>query len=82
MPPGSIDTFAAPESAGAALLSDAAAKLSLTARGYTGVLKVARTIADLDGSEAVRRVHVAEALSYRHRPASGAQTATGSMIAR
>lgn len=82
MPPGAIDTFAAPDSAGAALLSDAAAKLSLTARGYTRVLKVARTIADLDGSEAVRRVHVAEALSYRHRPASGAQTATGSMIAR
>ena len=82
MPPGAIDTFAAPDSPGAALLADAAAKLSLTARGYTRVLKVARTIADLDGSQAVRRVHVAEALSYRHRPASGAQTATGSMIAR
>jgi magnesium chelatase family protein len=77
MPPAAIDRFALPEGAGAALLAEAAAKLSLTARGYTRVLKVARTIADLDGSDAVRRVHVAEALSYRFRPAPGAAAITG-----
>ena len=53
---------------GAALLADAAVKLNLTARGYTRVLKVARTIADLDRSAGVRRLHIAEALNYRRRP--------------
>ena len=43
----------------------------LTARGYHRVLRVARTLADLDHSENVRRIHVAEALSYRRiRPAA------------
>ncbi len=51
------------------ILTRAAETMSLSARGYYRVLKVARTIADLDGSPAVRRVHVAEALSYRYRPA-------------
>ena len=39
----------------------------MSARGYTRVLRVARTIADLETSDAVRRIHVAEALSYRRR---------------
>ena len=39
--------------------------MKLSARGYHRVLRVARTIADLDRSEQVRRIHVAEALSYR-----------------
>jgi magnesium chelatase family protein len=39
--------------------------MQLTARGYHRVLKVARTLADLDASGAVGRIHVAEALSYR-----------------
>jgi magnesium chelatase family protein len=82
MPPGAIDQFALPDAPGAALLADAAAKLSLTARGYTRVLKVARTIADLDGSDGVRRVHIAEALSYRHRPASSTASVGSSAIAR
>jgi magnesium chelatase family protein len=43
--------------------------MRLSARGYHRVLRVARTIADLTGSETVTRVHVAEALSYRRRAA-------------
>jgi magnesium chelatase family protein len=51
------------------LLSAAADRLALTARGYHRVLKVARTIADLDGSERLGSPHIAEALRYR--PAIG-----------
>jgi magnesium chelatase family protein len=60
-----LDKVATPDPAGAALLTEAASRMQLTARGYHRVLKVARTLADLDGSEPVRRLHVAEALSYR-----------------
>jgi magnesium chelatase family protein len=48
-----------------ALIHDAADAMRLTARGYHRVLRVARTLADLDGAETVARLHVAEALSYR-----------------
>jgi magnesium chelatase family protein len=50
-----------------ALAEQAAERLRLSARGYTRTLRVARTIADLAGSAAVQRVHVAEALAFRHR---------------
>ncbi|KCZ53119.1 YifB family Mg chelatase-like AAA ATPase [Hyphomonas pacifica] len=63
-----LERHAVPDDAGVALLRQAAERLHLTARGYSRVLKVARTIADLEGATAVRRLHVAEALSYRHRP--------------
>jgi magnesium chelatase family protein len=53
------------DAAGRTLLTDAAERLRLSARGYHRVLRVARTLADLDGAEGVRRLHVAEALSYR-----------------
>ncbi|MCK0168085.1 YifB family Mg chelatase-like AAA ATPase [Jannaschia sp. S6380] len=56
---------AAPDAEGNALLLQAVERFRLSARGYHRVLKVARTIADLDGSADVRRPHVAEALSYR-----------------
>ncbi|MEO1659623.1 MAG: YifB family Mg chelatase-like AAA ATPase [Pseudomonadota bacterium] len=62
-----LSTFATPDDAGNALLLDAAQKLDLSARAYHRVLKVARTIADLEGSTSVCRVHIAEALSYRRR---------------
>ena len=60
-----LEEVAAPEADGRKLLTDAAEKLKLSARGYHRVLRVARTIADLDGSAGVRRIHIAEALSYR-----------------
>jgi magnesium chelatase family protein len=41
--------------------------MRLSARSYTRMLRVARTIADLSGSEGVTRLHVAEALSYRRQ---------------
>ena len=49
------------------LMLKAAEQLRLSARAYHRMLKVARTIADLDGEERIARVHVAEALTYRYR---------------
>lgn len=63
-----LDTVAAPDEAGRKLLAQAAEAMRLTARGYSRVLRVARTIADLAGSEGLGRVHIAEALSYRRQP--------------
>ena len=60
-----LEKVASPDRDGEALLAQAVEKLRLTARGYHRVLKVARTIADMDGSEPVLRRHLAEALSYR-----------------
>ena len=60
-----LEHFAAPEAAGRALLTDAAERLKLSARGYHRVLRVARTLADMEGAATVSRLHVAEALSYR-----------------
>jgi len=62
-----LDRIATPDNPGRDLLAQAAAAMKLSARGYTRVLRVARTIADLAGAEQVGRVHVAEALSYRRR---------------
>lgn len=60
-----LTRVATPDAAGAKLLADAARQMSLTARGYHRVLRVARTLADLEGATTVRRMHIAEALSYR-----------------
>ena len=57
--------MASPDGEGRALLTQAAERFRLSARGYHRVLRVARTLADLEGAAKVRRVHVAEALSYR-----------------
>jgi magnesium chelatase family protein len=62
---------AALDAAAKALLTRAAEAGGLTARGWTRTLRLARTIADLDGSPAVRRIHVAEALIYRRAPSEG-----------
>jgi magnesium chelatase family protein len=60
-----LEDVARPDGTGLALLRDAADAMRLSARGYHRVLRVARTLADLDGADKVGRVHLAEALSYR-----------------
>jgi magnesium chelatase family protein len=64
-PAAVLDQVAQPDAAGLALLRDAAQSLRLSARGYHRVLRVGRTLADLDGAERIGRLHLAEALSYR-----------------
>ena len=60
-----LEEVATPDADGRALLTRVAERFGLSARGYHRVLRVARTIADLDGSAEVRHPHVAEAVSYR-----------------
>lgn len=60
-----LERAATPDAAGAKLLTEAAERMRLTARGYHRVLRVARSIADLQGVSSVARPHIAEALSYR-----------------
>jgi len=60
-----IEEIAAPDAGGAALLRDASEQMKFSARAYHRILKVARTLADLDGAEEVGRLHLAEAISYR-----------------
>ena len=61
-----IHTFAEPDAASMELLRNAMERLKLSARAYNRILKVARSIADLDGSEAVLSQHIAEAIGYRN----------------
>jgi magnesium chelatase family protein len=60
-----LEEIATPDDSGLALLRTASETMRLSARGFHRTLKVARTIADLDGADRIGRVHIAEALSYR-----------------
>ena len=60
-----LTDFATPDEQGRAFLTRVAERFGLSARGYHRVLRVARTISDLDGSEDVRKPHIAEAVSFR-----------------
>jgi len=64
-----LGAVAAPDAEGTALLTRACEALGLSARAYMRILRVARTLADLDGADAVARRHIAEAISFRRREA-------------
>lgn len=66
-----LETFARPDAAAADRLGRAMKLLGLSARAYERILKVARTIADLDGAEQIGAAHVAEAVGYRNLDRSG-----------
>lgn len=61
-----LNRYARPDAQGLALLKNAMERLNLSARAYDRILKVARTIADLEGSEEIHSYHLAEAISYRN----------------
>jgi magnesium chelatase family protein len=65
MTPAAMESFCQLDSEGSALMRSAFDALGLTARSYDRILRVARTIADLDSSEAIRASHLAEAIQYR-----------------
>ena len=65
MPPRVVRKFSKPDEAGNKLGETAITKFGLSARAYDRILKVARTIADLEGSEQVRSHHISEAIQYR-----------------
>jgi magnesium chelatase family protein len=71
----SLDAACALDEPAKALMARASEAGRLTARGWTRTLRLARTIADLEGADAVRRIHVAEALIYRPAPAAVMATA-------
>jgi len=65
MTPAQMQIFARPDAEGLARLKTAMERLDLSARAYDRILKVARTIADLAGEEAIHKEHIAEAIHYR-----------------
>lgn len=72
MGPGDLDRFASLGVEGRRLVLAAGSRLGLSARGFDRVRRVSRTLADLEGVEAIRAEHVAEALQYRHPELPGA----------
>ncbi|MGH6992518.1 MAG: YifB family Mg chelatase-like AAA ATPase, partial [Caulobacteraceae bacterium] len=70
-----LDALATLDGPGRALMTRASEAGGLSARGWSRALRVARTIADLEGAGQVRRVHLAEALAYRTRSWASQATA-------
>lgn len=66
IPPGLLHEFCKPDRSGLSLLKNAMEKLDLSSRAYDRILKISRTIADLDGSEIILAYHLAEAINYRN----------------
>ncbi|MDD3347952.1 MAG: ATP-binding protein [Oscillibacter sp.] len=66
MPPSQIAAFCRLDAAGEALMKSAFDRMGLTARSHDRILRVARTIADLDGAEDIAPEHLAEAIQYRN----------------
>ncbi|MEM8876291.1 MAG: YifB family Mg chelatase-like AAA ATPase [Pseudomonadota bacterium] len=75
LPTGMLEHAASLDTPSTALMHDAADRLSLSARGFHRVLRVARTLADLSGAETINRPHLAEALSYRGNALAAASAA-------
>ena len=67
LPDAALSIVAKPDQEGESLLTRAAETLQFSARGYHRILRLARTLADLDGADGVKRRHIAEAVSYRRR---------------
>ena len=61
-----LHKYAEPDAEGMSRLREAITKMNMSARAYDRILKVARTIADLDASVAVRQPHIMEAIAYRN----------------
>ncbi|WP_119388745.1 YifB family Mg chelatase-like AAA ATPase [Taklimakanibacter lacteus] len=70
-----LEEIARPDDQGLRILQEASEAMMLSARGYHRVLRVARTLADLDGEERIGRLHIVEALSYRQKLAAFRQAA-------
>lgn len=66
-----LHQYAIPDAAGMQLLKQAMTRLNLSARAYDRILKVSRTIADLDGTEKIETPHLAEAIHYRNLDREG-----------
>jgi magnesium chelatase family protein len=67
MTPKEVKEFCTVESAAQSLLRAAMKQLHLTARAFHRILKLSRTIADLENSDIIKAYHIAEALQYRHK---------------
>jgi magnesium chelatase family protein len=76
-PGGLLEEVARPDADGLTLLRDASEAMRLSARGFHRIMRVARTLADLDGAASVGRLHIAESLSYRSKAGRGLAAAIG-----